>query len=338
MVRGWEPSVEEALGELVGPPAPPACALSYLDDFPELYRLAVPAAEAAQDILRICELDGAAAARRAALPRSRTTSRTGFGSRPIASPSIIPLSDAVPVFENFGFRVLEEHPTAARRRPARLHPRIRARGRAPARPRRCSTAPSWSSARSPRCSRAGPRMTRSTSCSSPPRSQPRDVVLFRAWFRYLRQAGLSYGLVTVVEALRRAPAVAHGLIALFDALHDPAVRRARARRPWQAREGDRRRPRQGRGDRRGSDPPAAPRSRRGDSAHQRLRARRAARRWPSSSTAPRCPDLPAAAAVARDLGLFARASRASICAAARSPAAACDGPTGATISAPRSSA
>ena len=33
--------------------------------------------------------------------------------------------------------------------------------------------------------------------------EPRGVVLFRAWFRYLRQTGLSYGLVTVVEALRQ---------------------------------------------------------------------------------------------------------------------------------------
>src|SRR3546814_9115031 len=50
----------------------------------------------------------------------------------------------------------------------------------------------------------------------------RDVVLFRAWFRYLRQTGLTYGLVTVVEAVRRAPSVARNLIALFDAQHDPA--------------------------------------------------------------------------------------------------------------------
>jgi glutamate dehydrogenase len=31
----------------------------------------------------------------------------------------------------------------------------------------------------------------------------RSVVLFRAWFRYLRQGGLSYSMATVVEALRR---------------------------------------------------------------------------------------------------------------------------------------
>jgi glutamate dehydrogenase len=58
--------------------------------------------------------------------------------------------------------------------------------------------------------------------------EPRGVVLLRAWFRYLRQTGLSYGLATVVEALRKAPDVARGLIALFDATHDPAAGAARA--------------------------------------------------------------------------------------------------------------
>jgi glutamate dehydrogenase len=57
--------------------------------------------------------------------------------------------------------------------------------------------------------------------------KPRDIVLFRAWFRYLRQTGLSYSLITVVEALRRAPGVARGLIALFDAQHDPAAQGGR---------------------------------------------------------------------------------------------------------------
>ncbi|HEU0066208.1 MAG TPA: NAD-glutamate dehydrogenase domain-containing protein, partial [Sphingomonas sp.] len=41
--------------------------------------------------------------------------------------------------------------------------------------------------------------------------------------RYLRQAGLPYGLTTVVDALRRAPAVASALIARFEGAHDPAA-------------------------------------------------------------------------------------------------------------------
>ena len=38
MVRGWEPSVEEALGDLVGPQRATRLALSYLDDF-RTYRI-----------------------------------------------------------------------------------------------------------------------------------------------------------------------------------------------------------------------------------------------------------------------------------------------------------
>ena len=51
-----------------------------------------------------------------------------------------------------------------------------------------------------------PKMTNSTSSSSTPGSIRRAVVWLRAWFRYLRQTGSSFGLVTVVDALRRAPA------------------------------------------------------------------------------------------------------------------------------------
>src|ERR671920_417495 len=48
------------------------------------------------------------------------------------------------------------------------------------------------------------------------------VVWLRSWFRYLRQTGSSFGLVTVVDALRRAPGATRALIDLFVASHNPA--------------------------------------------------------------------------------------------------------------------
>src|SRR5437773_3410101 len=51
------------------------------------------------------------------------------------------------------------------------------------------------------------------------------VVWLRAWFRYLRQTGSSFGLVTIVDALRRAPGATRALIGLFVAAHDPGVGR-----------------------------------------------------------------------------------------------------------------
>ena len=50
---------------------------------------------------------------------------------------------------------------------------------------------------------------------------PVAVGWLRAWFRYLRQAGVTYSIPTFVQALRGAPDVTRSLIALFRALHDP---------------------------------------------------------------------------------------------------------------------
>ena len=63
-----------------------------------------------------------------------TTRRASCGSRSTAAAGSIPLSDAVPVLENFGFRVLEEVPTALDDGAARLHPRFPCSRSAPARP------------------------------------------------------------------------------------------------------------------------------------------------------------------------------------------------------------
>jgi glutamate dehydrogenase len=62
------------------------------------------------------------------------------------------------------------------------------------------------------------------------------VVWLRSWFRYLRQTGSSFGLVTVVDALRRAPKATAALVELFTALHDPSVRRGRDERVQKLRQ------------------------------------------------------------------------------------------------------
>jgi glutamate dehydrogenase len=219
MVRGWEPAVEEALGELVGAQRATRLALSYLDDFPEAYRLSVAPADAAQDILRICALDGAGQ-RDARLYRHDEDGPKRLRLNTYRLADVIPLSDAVPVFENFGFRVLEEHPTALDEgRLGYVHEfllEVR------------SGEASHVLERAELVERAIAEVLEGRAENDPFNQllvaaalAPRDVVLFRAWFRYLRQVGLAYSMVTVVEALRRAPEVAHGLIALFDALHDP---------------------------------------------------------------------------------------------------------------------
>jgi glutamate dehydrogenase len=54
--------------------------------------------------------------------------------------------------------------------------------------------------------------------------EPTAVVWIRAWFRYLRQTGSAFGLLTIADALRRAPGATRALIALFRATHDPSVK------------------------------------------------------------------------------------------------------------------
>jgi glutamate dehydrogenase len=221
MVRGWEPAVEEALGSLVGPARATRLALTYMEDFPESYRVHTDPADAAEDVLRICDLDGANS-RDARLFRNEGDAPNELRLKTYRLAGVIPLSEAVPVFENFGFRVLEEQPTAldggqlgyihdfaleipgdGHAEDVLKHGKVLERALAAVLEGRAEN-----DAFNQLLVGAG--------------LKPRDVVLFRAWFRYLRQTGLSYSLITVVEALRRAPGVARGLIALFDARHDPA--------------------------------------------------------------------------------------------------------------------
>ena len=221
MVRGWEPSVEEALGSVVGTARATRLALSYMGDFPEGYRIRTGASEAAQDILRICDLEGAGA-RDARLFRKDEDGGSRLHLKTYRLAAIIPLSEAVPVFENFGFRVLEEVPTALDAGDlGYIHDFVLEM------PQGGEASDVMKRAR---------LVERAISAVLEGRAendafnqlivsaglQPREVVLFRAWFRYLRQIGLSYSMVTVVEALRRAPDVTKSLIALFDAMHDPA--------------------------------------------------------------------------------------------------------------------
>jgi glutamate dehydrogenase len=223
MVRGWEPAVEEALGGMVGTARATRLSLSYLDDFPEEYRARTEPEEAALDILRICDLQGAAD-RAARLYRHADDPPERLGLKAYRLGGLIPLSDAVPVFENFGLRVLEEHPSALDDgRLGHLYDfvlEMQAGGDAGQLVERSELIENALAAVLEGRAENDPFNQLLVAAGL----RPRDVVLFRAWFRYLRQSGLSYSLVTVVEALRRAPQVARAIIALFDAMHDPRMK------------------------------------------------------------------------------------------------------------------
>jgi glutamate dehydrogenase len=134
----------------------------------------------------------------------------------------IVLSDAVPVLENFGFRALEEVPTALDHgKLGFIHDFLVALA--------ADTTPEA-------CWRAAPRSRNRSAAvlngAAEDDAFNRLIVAvgltateanwLRAWYRYLRQAGMTFGIITVVDALKAAPEVTHGLIDLFRARHDPA--------------------------------------------------------------------------------------------------------------------
>ncbi len=223
MVRGWEPSVEEALGDLVGPARAARLAITYLDEFPEGYRIRTDAGAAALDVVCLAGLEDPGD-RDVRLFRRDDDAGDRFHLKTYRIGAIIPLSEAVPVFENFGFRVLDEVPTPVGRGGAIGYVHdfdLQMPGGGDA---------AVVLKRGPVVERAIADVLEAKAENDPFNQlivaaglEPREVTLFRAWFRYLRQTGLSYSLVTVVDALRRAPEVTKGLIALFDAMHDPAL-------------------------------------------------------------------------------------------------------------------
>jgi glutamate dehydrogenase len=222
MVRGWEPNVEEALGTLVGSGRATRLALTYLDRFPEGYRIRTSSEDAAADVVHIDGLEGPGA-RDVRLFAREGDAPERLHLKIYRCGAIIPLSEAVPVLENFGFRVLEEVPTTLPGAELTyIHDFVLELARGG------SGKAVLDRARLVERAIAAVLEARAENDAFNQLIvsvglEPRDVVLLRAWFRYLRQTGLAYSMITVVDALRRAPEVTKGLIALFDAMHDPGA-------------------------------------------------------------------------------------------------------------------
>ena len=227
MVRGWVPSVEEALGGLVGAARATRLAITYLDQFPEGYRIRTEADAAARDVVCLAGLEDPDD-RAVRLFRREDDEADRFHLKTYRVGAIIPLSEAVPVFENFGFRVLDEVPTPVGSGIiGYVHDfdlQMPGAGDAASVLKRGDVVERAIADVLEGRAENDPFNQLIVSCGL----EPREIALFRAWFRYLRQTGLSYSLVTVVDALRRAPEVTKGLIALFDAMHDPGLEGPRA--------------------------------------------------------------------------------------------------------------
>ncbi|MEO7787018.1 MAG: NAD-glutamate dehydrogenase domain-containing protein [Sphingomicrobium sp.] len=221
MVRGWTPGVESELAARAGPGRATRLALTFLPLLPEDYRLRTGPTEAAIDIIRLGEL--APDERGVRLFRLPDDHEGQLHLKTYRMGGLIALSEAVPALENFGFRVIEELPTplgdAAHGTIHDFLLELPADTDLEALIARAATIEGAISA------------VLGGSAENDAFNQlilfaeldPQPVVWLRAWFRYLRQTGVAYGLATVVDALRRAPEATEALIALFTATHDPAA-------------------------------------------------------------------------------------------------------------------
>ena len=219
LVRGWDDALEATLVGLAGPARAARLRVSHARCFSASYRAQYGAADAAADIVALA---GLADAQGRAV---RLYRRDGDGAHQLRLKiyrlgEIIALSDAVPVLENFGLRVIEEFPfDLDGGRLGWIHDFLLEAGDGAA----------------------------LDLVELQPRLEPalRAVLLgvqendgfnalviaagldsetadwLRAYFRYLRQTGVTYGLMTAVDALRRYPELTRALVALFRARFGP---------------------------------------------------------------------------------------------------------------------
>jgi glutamate dehydrogenase len=227
MVRGWAPAVEAELIKAVGGPRATRLAFTYLPAFSESYRSRTSPEDAAADIARLSglrdDLD-----RGVRLWHSEADPHGLLRLKTYRSGGLIPLSEVVPVLENFGFRVLEEIPTAlAGGTLGYIHDfRLQVANEADLASITARATDIEHTIANVLCGSAEDDEFNQLVLYAGLDMQP--VVWLRSWFRYLRQTGVAYGLVTIVDALRRAPDATRALVDLFSVTHDPKVSKREA--------------------------------------------------------------------------------------------------------------
>ena len=228
--RGWGGAVGAARARTRDPGRAAACAVRCAEAFPLAYRSEQGPAEAAIDIghmRRIAVGEGADAARSGGHRDVRLFVREGsepgrLNLKIYEALGSLPLSDAVPALENFGFRVLAEMPTRLDHgRLGTIHDftlALPSGGDAAAVLR---LAPMIEHALCAVLNGTGENDAFNRLVPGLGLSQ-HEANWLRAWYRYLRQAGMHFGIPTVVDALLGAPGVTLALVDLFRATHDPA--------------------------------------------------------------------------------------------------------------------
>jgi len=235
LLRGWTEAVEAALAPVLEAGRAAAVAGRYAEAFPMGYRSDYGASEAALDIAHLRRAASGEVSEGNRDVRLHARDDDGAGQLRLKiyqSEGMLPLSDAVPALENFGFRVLGEVPTSLDKgKLGTIHDfTLELQGARPAH-EVLELAPMIEDALRAVLNGGGEndafnRLVPGLGLNSV------EANWLRAWYRYLRQAGTHFGIPTVVDALLGAPTVTRGIVDLFEAIHDPAFEgdRARARK------------------------------------------------------------------------------------------------------------
>jgi glutamate dehydrogenase len=225
MLRGWREAVEAELLSKEEPGRAAALAARFAEAFPPAYRNAYGPAEAARDIDRLRQLSALDPDR--PLGRDvRLSHRQGDGENELRlkiyqQGGSMPLSDAVPALENFGFRVLSELPTElGNGERATIHDFKLLLNRGDDCALLLERAEIVEQAISAVLNGLAEddvfnRLVIGTELAA------REANWLRAFYRYLRQGGLPFTIYTVVDALRGAADVTRGLVRLMYVCHDP---------------------------------------------------------------------------------------------------------------------
>ena len=229
LLRGWSKAVENELAAFAPEGRAAALAMRFAEYFPTSYRARFGPREAAQDIARLRalgihadeEMADEAAHRGARLYLDEREGSAVLRLKLYQAEGSLPLSDAVPVLENFGFHVQSELPTVLKDGAlGTIHDFALQLAQGV---------------------EAGDLIDRAEAIENAVAAvlnghAENDVFnrlvteaglgaaqtdWLRAFYRYLRQTGMGFTIYTVVDALAKNADITSALIDLFTARHDP---------------------------------------------------------------------------------------------------------------------
>jgi glutamate dehydrogenase len=227
----WTDRLREVLVAREGEAAGIALAARYRRAFPLAYEEDVAPADALADIADLERLRAAPEARRLSLHRPQQQKPSRMHLKIVRLGEPVPISDLLPMLENFGLRVIAERPYelawpeggAAWIQDFELEHRDGLAidiGRIEERFKEALTLTWGGDTENDGFNRLlfGADLT------------AREIVVLRAYCRYLLQTGVPFSQAYMERALAANPAIAAGLVRLFEARLDPAAQPAAGRR------------------------------------------------------------------------------------------------------------